>query len=119
MSTPEQVVQAQLNAYNAKDIDALMSTYHPEAEQYLLHGERLAQSHGQIRPRFMARFTEPDLHAQLLQRTVMGYFVVDAERVTRNFPDRIGHVDMLCIYEVRDGLIVKAGFGMGEPVLAL
>jgi hypothetical protein len=63
---PLAVVQAQLDAYNAKDIDALLATYAPDAEQYVLHGERLAQGHAQMRERFLARFAEPDLHARLL-----------------------------------------------------
>lgn len=74
---PLAVVQAQLEAYNAKDIDALLATYAPDAEQYVLHGERLAQGHAQMRERFLTRFFEPDLHARLLSRTVVGAMVVD------------------------------------------
>lgn len=117
MKSPEQVVQAQLDAYNAKNIDALLATYHPEAEQYLMHGELMARGHSEMRPRFLGRFAEPDLHASLLHRSVVGNFVTDHERVTRNFPEGRGHVDMLCVYEVREGLIVKASFALSEPVV--
>lgn len=113
MQSPEQVVQSQLDAYNGKDIDALMATYHPDAEQYLLHGERLACGHAEIRPRFVARFKEPDLKAHLLGRTVIGEFVTDHERVVRNFPEGRGYVEMLCVYEVKDGQIVRASFVVG------
>jgi len=41
--TPLEVVQLQLAAYNAKDVDALLATYAADAEQYTLHGERLAK----------------------------------------------------------------------------
>lgn len=119
MTTPSPlaVVQAQLDAYNAKDIDALLATYAPDAEQYALHGERLARGHAEIRPRFLARFKEPDLHAQLLSRTAMGSFVIDLELITRNFPEGRGSVEMLCVYEVRDGLIQKASFSVGAQTL--
>ena len=88
--SPLAVVQAQLDAYNAKDIDALLATCAPDAEQYVLHGERLAQGHVQMRERFLARFAEPDLLARLLSRTVVGAAVVDSELITRNFPEGLG-----------------------------
>lgn len=115
----EKIVQQQLDAYNAKDIDALLATYAPDAEQFTLHGELLARGHAQMRPRFLARFAEPDLHARLLSRIVMGPVVTDLELITRNFPEGRGTLEMLCIYEVADGLIQKASFAIGEKRLAL
>jgi len=115
--TPLAVVQAQLDAFNAKDIDALMRAYAPDAEQFALHGERLAQGHDEIRPRYVARCTEPDLHARLLSRTVMGNFVTDLELITRNFPEGVGTLEMLCIYEVIDGRIRRASFAPGAMTL--
>lgn len=114
---PLAVVQAQLDAYNAKDIDALLATYAPDAEQYVLHGERLAQGHAQMRERFLARFAEPDLHARLLSRTVVGTMVVDSELITRNFPEGLGTVEMLCVYEVVGGRIQRASFATGAKRL--
>lgn len=114
---PLAVVQAQLDAYNAKDIDALLATYAPDAEQYVLHGERLAQGHAQMRERFLARFAEPDLHARLLYRTVVGAMVVDCELITRNFPEGLGTVEMLCVYEVVNGRIQRASFATGAKRL--
>lgn len=116
-NSPLAVGQAQLDAYNAKDIDRLLATYALDAEQYTLHGERLAKGHDEIRPRFLARFEEPDLHARLLSRTVMGNVVVDLELVTRNFPEGTGTVEMLCVYEVHDGRIQRASFALGEKRL--
>lgn len=115
--SPIAVVQAQLDAYNARDIEALLRAYAPDAEQYMLHGERLAQGHEQLRSRFLARFAEPDLHARLLARTVMGAVVVDYEVVTRNFPEGQGTMEMLCVYEVLNGRIRKASFAFGEKKL--
>jgi putative hydrolase of HD superfamily len=113
-NSPLAVVQAQLDAYNAKDIEALLETYASNAEQYALHGERLAQGHEQMRSRFLARFAEPDLHAQLLSRVHMHNVVVDHELITRNFPEGPGTVEMLCVYEVLNGRIQKASFAIGE-----
>jgi len=103
--SPEAVVQRQLDAYNARDLDALLATYASDARQYELPARLLATGHADMRPRFAVRFEEPDLHARLLQRAVMGNIVIDHEEVSRNFPEGRGKVDLVVIYEVVDGLI--------------
>ena len=99
MPTPSalHIVQAQLEAYNRRDIEALLATYAPDAEQFALHGERMAKGHAEMRPRFLARFAEPDLHARLVSRVVMANAVVDVEIITRNFPEGRGTLEMLCV----------------------
>ena len=111
---PCAVVQRQLDAYNAKDVEAWLSTYAPDAEQFNLHGERLAQGHDAMRKRYVTRFEEPELHARLISRTAIGNVVVDAEEVTRNFPEGLGTIEMLCIYEVVEGRIRRASFAIGQ-----
>lgn len=118
MITPEQVVQQQLTAYNAKDLDAWLNTYSVNAQQFELHGNMLASGHAQMRQRMAPRFREPDLQAVVLNRTVMGNIVVDHEHITRNFTEGLGTVEMLCIYEVTDGAIRTATFALGNKVLA-
>ena len=78
--SPLEVVQAQLDAYNAKDMEALLATYMPNAEQYATGGVLLAKGHEQIRPRFLARFAEPTLYARLMSRQVVGQRVCHARR---------------------------------------
>ena len=112
--SPSAVVQAQLDAYNARDLEALLDTYADDAEQFTVHGALLATGREQMRARFKLRFAEPDLHARLLSRTVMGNFVVDAELITRTFPEGRGTLEMLCIYEVVEGRIRRASFAAGE-----
>ena len=118
---PSAVVQAQLDAHHAKDLDRLLATYaadaDADAEQFTLHGELLAKGHDELRARYAARFVEPDLHARLLSRTVVGTVVVDVKGITRNFPAGLGSVEMLCINEVADGLIHKASFVLGAKTL--
>jgi hypothetical protein len=50
--------------------------------------------------RFVARFKEPDLHAALRQRIVMGQKVVDCGEVTRNSLEGKGRIELIMIYEV-------------------
>ena len=47
----------------------------------------------------------------------MNNIVVDHEVITRNFPEGKGEVEMLCIYEIENGLIQTASFALGEPKL--
>ncbi|EGF92539.1 hypothetical protein ABI_09760 [Asticcacaulis biprosthecium C19] len=117
--SPEQIVAGQLAAYNARDIEMFMSFWELDAEIYQHPDTLLARGYGDIRARHVVRFLEPDLKAVLVSRTVMGNRVVDIERVTRNFPDGKGEVDVAGIYEVLHGRIRKAWFLTGPPRMAV
>lgn len=116
-TSPAAVIQRQLDAYNARDVDAWLATYAPDARQFEYPGILLADGHAQIRQRSLPRFTEPNLHAQLVQRSVMGQMVIDQEVVTRTFPGGAGTIELVCIYEVREGLIRSASFVFGNQTL--
>ena len=105
---PSAVVQRQLDAYNARDVDALLATYAEDARQFEHPGKLAASGAAQIRERMSLRFQEPNLHARLVQRVVMGNVVIDHELVTRTFPEGPGSVDVVAIYEVVDGRIASA-----------
>lgn len=113
-ATAEAVVQRQLDAYNAKDLEGWLATYASDAKQYEFPATLLTEGHEQIRARTGPRFQEPDLHAKLLSRSVMDDVVIDHEIVTRNFPEGRGTIRLICIYRVRDGLIREASFVFGE-----
>ena len=115
--SPAAVVQRQLDAYNARDIDALLATYAADARQYEHPGTLLATGADQIRARLLTRFQEPNLHARLVQRAVMGNIVIDHEVVTRTFPEGSGTVEMVCIYEVREGMIRTASVQVSNKQL--
>lgn len=114
---PETLIQKQLDAYNARDLDALMATYAGDAQQFEHPDKLLASGAAQIRERFIARFKEPNLHAVLIKRIVAGNVVIDHEHVTRTFPEGTGKVELVCIYEVRDRKIARAWFIFGARTL--
>jgi hypothetical protein len=116
-TSPEVVVQRQLDAYNAKNLDAWISTYAHDAKQFELGGGMLAQGHEAIRARTAPRFNEPDLRAVLLKRVVMGSVVIDHEDVLRTFPEGPGRVELVCVYVVEKGKIQSASFSIGPQVL--
>ena len=112
-ATSEHPVQAQLDAYNARDIDAFMQCWADDCLYYAFPDELLARGASQVRARHLTRFQEPNLHGHLVKRIAAGNLVVDQEIVTRTFPEGPGEVDVIAIYEVTDGKIAKAWFRMG------
>lgn len=118
-TSPEIVVQRQLDAYNAKDIDAWVATYAKDAQQFEHPAKLLASGHAEIRARIVPRLSEPNIYARLISRTVMGKVVIDHEVVTRTFPEGPGKVELVCIYVVDNGLIQSASFVFGPPILAV
>ena len=114
---PEAVVQAQLEAYNARDIDAFVATYANDAEVFEHPAKLLAAGSAQLRERYGARFKDPILHAAIVKRIVMGSVVVDHEKVTRTFPEGRGLTEAVAIYQVENGKIAKAWLILGARTL--
>ncbi|AEF45295.1 nuclear transport factor 2 family protein [Serratia plymuthica] len=110
---PEDVVQQQLDAYNARDIDAFMAYWAEDAQYYEHPDTLLASGKAEIRERHIARFKEPSLYGERVKRMALGSMVIDQEVVTRNFPQGRGKMDVIAIYEVEQGKIVKAWFKVG------
>jgi len=107
-STPAIVVQRQLDAYNARDLDTLLALYADDAEFFEHPTKLLARGTAELRQRFALRFQEPNLHAALVNRIACGATVIDHERVTRTFPEGPGEIEVIMIYEVQDGRISRA-----------
>jgi hypothetical protein len=106
--TPEQVVQLQLEAYNAGDIDKFMSVFSDDIELWTF-GEAQPWAKGKDAvTKVYAKLFEnsPELHSEIITRTVIGNKVIDYERITgRNGGDVLS---LVMIYEVRDGKIFRA-----------
>jgi hypothetical protein len=116
-TSPAQVVQAQLDAYNARNIDAFLATYAADAQLFEHPAKLLASGQAEMRERYAARFKEPNLHAVIVKRIVMGNVVIDHEKVTRTFPEGPGVLDAVVIYEIQNGRIVKAWLISGPKTL--
>lgn len=114
---PAAVVQKQLDAYNARDIQALMECYAHDAQQFEYPAKLLASGAEQIRNRHIERFKETNLYAHLQHRFVLGNTVVDHEKVTRTFADGVGHIELIAIYQVVEGRISSARFISGPREL--
>ena len=110
MTEYENLVQRQLEAYNEKDIDGWLATYSDDAVQRSIEGDVIASGKDEMKLNISRRFEEPDLFAELLSRKVFDNVVIDHEKITRNFPEGKGTVEMLCVYVVENGKIKIASF---------
>jgi hypothetical protein len=116
MFTPEEVVRRQLDAYNDRDVDALMATYAEHAVQLAYPDTVIAEGAAAIRARMAVRLAEPVLHARLVRRIVSDKVVVDHEIVSRSADGVPVAVEAIAIYTVEEGRIVRACFINAAPV---
>lgn len=109
---PEAVVQTQLDAFNARDIDAFLATYAPDvivADFGTPESEVIAASREAMRPIYGSLFEQsPELRCTVVHRVVQGNFVIDNELVTGS-RDR-QPIRGVAVYEVEDGLIRRVWF---------
>jgi len=107
--TPVELVQKQLEAYNAQDMDAFLATYADDCIIADLNGAVTQNGKGDIRARYAAMFAQyPGNKATLAGRMALGDKVIDHELVARG-PDG-PHLEAIAIYTVRDGLIARVDF---------
>ena len=105
--TVENIVNIQLDAYNARDIDKFVETYSEDIEIYNLNGEMMMKGHAQLRERYDALFKNtPNLNCRIENRIIINNKVIDKENVIMN--ERI--VEAVAIYEVVEGKIKKVTF---------
>lgn len=104
--SPEAVVQRQLNAYNARNLQAFMATYSNDVELYNYPNQLIGKGMEAIKnyEGFFSR--TPNLYCEIQKRIVIGNKVIDHERV------RAGNntLNAVAVYEVKNGKIIKVTF---------
>lgn len=107
--TPESLVQQQLNAYNARNIDAFLEPYADDVELYTFPDKLLGKGKEIMRSQYSNMFANlPNLHCEVKSRIVKGNIVIDHESVA-GFGG-IGIVEAIAVYEIKDGKISKVYF---------
>lgn len=109
-NSPEQVVQAQLEAYNARDIEAFMATFDASASLWNFgETEPIASGADALRTIYQRVFDQsPNLNSTVINRTVIGSKVIDYEVIVGRSSTDNSPMHLVMIYEVRKGKIVKA-----------
>ena len=109
----ERVVQHQLDAYNARDHARFVALYAEDVVVYRLPSLEPAFPGRAALAEFYRtqRFNLPALHAELVNRMVIGNVVIDHERVHGVRPQPF---DVAASYRVVDGLIRTVWFFSGD-----
>lgn len=105
--SPAKIVQKQLDAYNARDIDAFMATYTKDITLINFPNKELLNGQEKMRESYASYFnTTPDLNCEIKNRIVIGNKVIDEEFITANGQN----FSAVAIYEVENGKIAKVTF---------
>ena len=107
VSQVETIVQRNLDAYNARDIDAFMADYADDVKTYAYPNTLRTEGKEAMRKGYSEWFKNvKDLRAFIKKRIVIGNKVIDEEQVTAN-----GKIfEAVAIYEVENGKITKVTF---------
>lgn len=105
--TPVAVVQKQLNAYNARNLDAFMETYHDDVELYDFPGTLLCKGKEQMRKQYEFLNQVPNLHCEIKSRIIQGNIIIDQESVTGFGSNPL---EATAVYHVENNKIKKVYF---------
>jgi hypothetical protein len=109
MSMATDVVDAQIEAYRAKDVERFLSHYADDASVVLFDGTPMFADKQAMREQYGKLFADsPDLHLTVASRMTAGDFVVDEEHVSGiHFGDMPTQMTALSVYRVTNGKITR------------
>lgn len=109
MSDVTDVVDAQLEAYVARDLERFVTCYSSDVVITNATGTVMAQGHDGMGQMYGPLFeNSPQLTARLTNRIVVGNFVVDHEEIEGfNLPGSPESFQAIAVYQVADGKISR------------
>lgn len=108
ITLPEQLAQAQLDAYNGHDLEAFLKPYAEDVKVYQFPNTLQFEGKETMRKNYQFIEETPDLHCKLMNRIVEGNTVIDHEDVTVD-KDR-PPFKAIAIYKIKDGKIAEVYF---------
>ncbi|MGH1383382.1 amidohydrolase family protein [Kordia sp.] len=106
--TPENIVQRQVNAYNLRNYEAFFENFSDDVEIYTFPNTLELKGIEAYKKDFEGIFERnPELHCEVLNRTVQLNTVIDHERVT--FKKGVSN-ETIAIYKIENGKIAKVYF---------
>ena len=104
MLTPEAIILKQVDAYNAQNIEEFLATFDPDVEFIDWPDQVALRGHEMFRSRYSELWSRsPQLRADILNRIVVGRFVIDLEQLV-NHADGV-RPEVVVIYETQGELI--------------
>jgi hypothetical protein len=109
MSMATAVADAQIEAYQAKDVGRFLSCYAGDAPVVLFDGTPVFADKQVMREQYGKQFAgSPGLHLTIANRMTAGEFVIDEEHVSgMNFGDMPAEITALSVDRVADGKIAS------------
>jgi len=106
--SPNELVQGQLEAYNARDLERFCSYFSADVRVYDAQTrELLFEGMTAFRERYTQTFANEQLHCHLVNRIVHNHVVIDQELVTGMQEEPVHAV---AIYHTQDGWISEVLF---------
>ena len=107
--TPVDIVQHQLDAYNAHDLDQFVSCFSEDVRMFRMPTETPSTvGKAALRTLYAEhRFSIPTLRAELLNRIALGDKVADHERIHGLHAQPS---EVMAVYQISDGLIANVWF---------
>lgn len=106
--TPETLVQQQLNAYNARNMEAFLAPYSDSVELFEFPSIPYSKGKDEMRKAYTGMFDQvKELHCQVTERIVEGNTVIDHEYVT-GFGGQT--LKAIAVYKIEKGKIQKVYF---------
>lgn len=108
IETAESLAQKQLNAYNARNLDAFLEPYADDVELYEFPNKLLYKGKETMRKQYGEMFAKfPELHCEIKGRIVQGDTVIDRESVSGFGQNKI---EATAIYQIKQGKIAEVYF---------
>jgi putative hydrolase of HD superfamily len=109
MSEAAAVVDAQIEAYQARDVDRYLTHFADDAAVVLFDGTAMMPDKQVMREMYGRLFADsPDLQVKVVNRIAVGDFVVDEEHLSDfHFEGMPTEMTSVAIYRVADGKITK------------
>jgi Imidazolonepropionase and related amidohydrolases len=84
ITTPEYLVQQQLNAYNGHNLEAFLAPYADDVKIYQFPDTLIMNGKDEMRNHYLLIEKHPSLHCEILHRIKQGNTIIDQEKVTHD-----------------------------------
>ncbi|WP_339727633.1 amidohydrolase family protein [Maribacter stanieri] len=109
--TPLNLVKRQLNAYNARNLEAFLEPYANDVELYIFPDKLVSKGKEKMRKDYLDDFKNQSVHCEVKERIVQGNVIIDKESV---FGVEDKTLESTAIYHIENDRIKKVYFILND-----